>query len=150
MLITEALPLLLSPSRVARLSLGSSLAALCRHAEPGAPPCGSYVRRRGSSPPSAELGALPFCGQLALTAKTGAESQRRPFPIFFWHIKRQSGPELFAHPLPDPSVGAASSRMGNRDDEYDFLFKGKEREKNERKKNDCIPLFLHRLSPTKL
>ncbi|KAM8728133.1 ras-related protein Rab-11B-like [Acanthopagrus schlegelii] len=123
MLITEALPLLLSPSRVARLSLGSSLAALCRHAEPGAPPCGSYVRRRGSSPPSAELGALPFCGQLALTAKTGAESQRRPFPIFFWHIKRQSGPELFAHPLPDPSIGAASSRMGNRDDEYDFLFK---------------------------
>ena len=61
---------------------GLQPAALCRHAEPRAPPSGSYVPRRGSSPPSAELGALPFCGQLALTAKTGAESQRRPFPYF--------------------------------------------------------------------
>ncbi|CAG5896873.1 unnamed protein product [Menidia menidia] len=68
------------------------------------------------------FGALHFCGQLALTADTGAESGLKPLPHF-----SSRGLTFIAirptHPLLETSVGAASSRMGNRDDEYDFLFK---------------------------
>ncbi|KAF3858450.1 hypothetical protein F7725_011651 [Dissostichus mawsoni] len=91
---------------------------------PGMPqsaPLRQLCELQDSSPPAAEL-ELSFCVQLALTANTGAESQRKPLP-YFPDTKRHFIAILSTHSLPETSVGAASSRMGNRDDEYDFLFK---------------------------
>lgn len=58
-------------------------AAICWHASKERPLVEAMLSCRDSSPPSAELRALPFCGQLALTANTGAESQLKPLPYFF-------------------------------------------------------------------
>lgn len=107
-----------------------SWTTLCWHAGWGAPPRGRHAQRRDSSPPSAELGALspPFCGQLSrLDIQNWRRVSVQPSPtIYFPAYSDISGPHSSAiHPLPERNVGAASSRMGNRDDEYDFLFKGK-------------------------
>lgn len=49
---------------------------------------------------------------------------------------------FFSHPLLKTNGGAASSRMGNRDDEYDFLFKGKKKILKKERKETNITLMM--------
>ncbi|CAB1454248.1 unnamed protein product [Pleuronectes platessa] len=82
-------------------------------------PCGRYVRRSDSSPPSAEL-------QLAPDSRLWRRLPAQTFTFILILLPHNDRPQPHSstHPLPEQSsVGAASSRMGNRDDEYDFLFK---------------------------
>lgn len=77
------------------------------------------------SSPSAEQRARASCGQLYVTASTGALSFFPPHFILF------CSPHSLHRTLDTTSFSFAScsslffSIMGNRDDEYDFLFKGK-------------------------
>ncbi|KAJ0011738.1 hypothetical protein NQD34_012713, partial [Periophthalmus magnuspinnatus] len=66
---------------------------------------------------------LLFCGQFALTAAdSGAHSHSKSLSIFIISYSKHHLTLVSTQPFPGTSV-AASCRMGNRDDEYDFLFK---------------------------